>query len=126
MASVLLLTNSLMRGSYTRKNMFFRVRYQGAARASQGDMGTPWGPAGQGLPQPGSIPLPPVRELGRLGGSWAQPPAQGIGQLHGNGHGLRPGWDVSLRVGVRMGPAERNQGQTQPHDHWAHGLEEPR
>lgn len=37
------------------------------------DMGIPEGPAGQGLPHPGSIPLPPVRELGRLGAAGNSP-----------------------------------------------------
>lgn len=52
------------------------------------DMVIPRGPAGQGLPQPGSVPLPPVRELGRLG---CQPVGGGQDQARGG----EPGSDTA-------------------------------
>lgn len=81
MAGVFLLTNALVQGSHTRKNVF-PCTVSGSSKGQLlpkgwGDMGIPRGPARQGVPQPGSVPPPPVREVGRLGGQPRAAPSPG-------------------------------------------------
>lgn len=53
------------------------------------------------------------------GGQTGAAPVPGIVNLHGDIAGPSPGWDISLKAGVRIRPCEGNRGQTQPRDGWA-------
>ena len=82
--------------------------FQGTSRASDclgpGASGAPLGSVrtGQGLAAR-AHPTVPAREQGSRGQPEAAP-GLGIGQLHGDE--LRPGWDVSPWVGLRIRPGE--------------------
>lgn len=98
------------------------IREQQGPVPSQG-LGTHGDPheTGQAEASPAKVHSTAFSEgVGRMGGSQAQPPAQGIGQPHGDGEGLRPGWAVCMLAWVRNRLGEGNQGQIQPCDCQAH------
>lgn len=84
------------------------------------DMGIPEGPAGQGLPHPGSIPLPPVRQLGRLGAAGNSPLPWALGSSMGMGMGMSWGQAgmSAYKWGSGSGPVRELGSNTAP---WSPG-----